>query len=338
VLRRRIKYNDQTLRATVVPIDSWRAVQLDARSLRFKPTFATFLLRLKITLVMSIIVGGLYLAYGQVPWADTLAEREPIPIPENFEAMQADAEAGLREMLTEEEWAAFQQERAAEQAAREASNAEFRQRANLIGRTLQGIFIGGMCLAGGFGILAPMSCLWNSLNVWIDATGRMRVRIWGMLWPKSSAWPMSAFGGIRVVCDEDVRWVKNAGQDHRGYVWRIVLHRPDTIPVLEFQADRQKRKPSFERFPKKVKEIVQALHSMTRLPVDPVPEIRDAGAMQHGLFSRKMRMHSSRPPVHEQWLHVTVRDENGNEKEYTSLEEMPPEIREAFERARRSQR
>ena len=340
-------------------IEQWRLARADANAIVCRPGLRTVGRRLAGTLVAAIIVGGLYYTVGGLhePRFRSSPQRQ-VRIDRDLRKLQSmtqEAEKGLRDMLSEDEWQQFQAQRDAERAQRQAVNDQQRCRLEQLTAGAQTVCYALMGIIGFLGVLAPVSCLWNRLTIYKNPRGDLAVSHWGFLFPSSKHWPVNAFREIAIDAQEVIvrtRYYRN----QEGWRYRIRLV-PAGTPAeaarfgltelgVEFRPYRQKQRPT-GRPPEPVARFLKALQAITGLPYGQ-PTVSEYSAIDRwsgryrtltpdGAPAARHTYHSldEMPPElrgqAEQTLHEAGIPADGasgsTRRVYRSLDEMPPDIR-----------
>ncbi|MCC6488381.1 MAG: hypothetical protein IT364_12865 [Candidatus Hydrogenedentes bacterium] len=220
-------------------------------------------------------------------------------------------------------------------------------------------------------ILPPLMSLIEQITVASDGRGNLAVTRRRCL-VHTHTCPLSDLGAMTITAAEKVVHAKH-GTRRLGYRWAVSIESPSSGTRFEFHPDHQKLTPvEGQRLPERVEMFAQGLARMTGLQI-PAPFIVDYQSLRPTLFGRRGEMvvrnqpvvtHTSRayamdeiPP--ELRGHVdallaqakvqpgvpvtktftrgsfTYRDPNGQEHTYTSVDEMPPDVRALFEKIRR---
>ena len=225
-------------------------------------------------------------------------------------------------------------------------------------------------LLGAVATLPPLMALIEQFTVENDGRGNLAVT-WRRFVTRTRACPVSDLGAMTITAGERVAQGRY-GTRGLGYRWIVSVESALTGLRFEFHPDHQKHTPINGRhLPERVETFVQGLSRMTGLQI-PAPVILDYQTLTpafiagQGVMSvrnkaevtthsysmdeipQELRGHvdallaqaksnpGAMPAIHT-FTHgtFTYRDPNGQEHTYTSLEEMPPDVRALFERIRR---
>ena len=317
----------------------WRQTHLDAHRIVLRPGLAVALRRIAWTALAALFTGFIYYGYSS-----STASPEPESLSPELENAQRRseeylpaAEYSLREMMTEEEYAEFQREGARKREAREAEGAAVKRRLSTL---LQVGYITLVAFFAVVGILPPLAVAWNRVSIEKDARNNLIVRSWYLV-PRIRAWPLDAFNCISITVQERIHHDRYGVPLDHGWYWVVGLTKKaePTIPIpgdigigsghdcpfftVWRQKDHLRTLPGNLALPPAVAGFVSALRDLTGLSVGP-PAILHASVERRGIFARPVTTYKTEPLVAR------------TSRTYTSLDEMPPEIREKFERMRRN--
>jgi len=212
-------------------------------------------------------------------------------------------------------------------------------------------------------ILAPLSCLWQ--NITIQRMGRQRLSIRRfMVIPREFSVPLHDILNITVIVSElhGRAYLRNRGMRWR---WRVLVL-GDGVGI-EFWSDSQHERPDEGQLSSRTAQFVQALQKV--IPVSYTgPQILDRRPMPRPNRTPRPTGNTLRIPVEEKVERktitkveeapkelrpvleemakeardkgvetvsrhrITIRDTKGNARTYNSPDEMPPKVREWYER------
>jgi len=272
---------DKFKRIPTYGISGWRNVRNDETGVTYRPGWGVLLNRLVGTLLASVLIAGLYGAYNELgapglrrtPQQNAEIQRQLREAQARLEEMKEDT----RKLMSEEEWRELETQMAADQARRQAKAHAQKRRIGQVQRVVQGGCLALMGVLAFFGILAPLSCLWGRVAVEKDVRGDLVVRKWGLLWPSSRSWPVTAFKGMNLVANE-VMVGRRGLRRSIGWRWRVRLvpadatNQPEQMRAalglteygVDFWVHQQKDQP-IGRPPAPVMDFVRALHRITGL-------------------------------------------------------------------------
>ena len=343
----------------------WALQPLRGDSISYRPGTSTLLRRLAFTLLVAVMIGGAYAYEERMHASSRLAKPSPELQRETrqIEKRLREDEARLRETMTDEQWAKYQHTLADTRAGREDRIEDAKKRSASFMRRAGQVSLIVFGLLAGFGILAPLSCLWQRIVVERDPRNNLVVRSLVLL-PKTTAFPIDGFRCATVLAQE-VRTSRRTGNRPVGWRWRVVLAN-DTGGV-EFWPDQQKHRPGPDTVSPRTAHFLQRLKLLTGLLCTKPQQVEwhsgRAGAYRTGrtlvttsepVVERHVYRSPDEMPSHlrrraEEMVtkarergissvtreQIMIRDSDGNAHTYNSVEEMPPDVRARYEEMRR---
>lgn len=304
----------------VFPFTTWGPARWDGHRVVCRPGLRGVLHRLPWLAVALTPMLILYFSFA--PLLEALDR--PLPAP-GASPRLAELQESLRGTMSEDEWDALMREHEADMARKREEVR--RENARIRGIIVQaGQVIGAVLLV--LGALPAVSCLWRHVTIARDVNGALTVTSRGIIMPSRKTWPKGAFTSMEVSAHEVWRHDRRFGRYfgrwmHEGWRWKVCLAGVGGSWV-EFWPYRQRAKPTGEALPGPVSALVQGLNALLGLSYGP-PAVYEADSSHRTPTGRRMTMTSSEPRV-------------VSSQTFSSLDEIPPELRERFgdaiERAR----
>ena len=306
----------------------WYVAEQDPARIVYRPGAQVFLNRLAWTVLAALVIAAAHSVPSAGRGAPEPRAAQKVAVVEALRQSAEDLQASLRQNMSDEQWTKFQAEldqrdarRTKELAADEARLHTFRA----IGQTVYWAVVG---FFGSVGVLAPLSCLWNRIVIEREPAGDLSVTTrW--LWPSRRAWPILDVGAISIAVWE-VTMAPIGRPWRRRTQWRWVVQptvggsaepeAPDR--AVAFMMCRQPTRPiEGSPPPEPVQVFAEWLSGATGLPTInlPLPQYRTDGT---GGSRRARRVTYTTEPVVQT-----------SERTYTSIDQLPPEIRAKAERA-----
>jgi len=360
-----------TRRVPVVYMLGWRQVSGGMNVASFRPGWGTLPYRL-IALAMGVVLMAMTHFMLQ-PLMTPAAGMDPIPEAFSWEEVER-ANAGVIEFLDAETRAELEAEFIERQEARVADHARYRAQSDTVRTTASVAYTGLMVLFGVLGLLPVVSLAWNRLSFWADAAGNLKIHRWGVFPKTHTIPLARLGGiRVSARQHIERRGAKYGSVPMpAGWRWRVRLDSNAGGVAAEFVLHHQKDRPlEGARPPEPVRRFMESLQRITGLQCAP-PVIEDDprfAADPPGVRGESVRVHRDSyttsislddpaaldelPPDirarveaamrgehagvevhHEQVYSITVHDAAGKVHHYNSPEEMPPDLRALYERAR----
>lgn len=290
----------------------WRLVRESPQQLVYRPGLRTVLPRAALALIMAVLIALLYAGYRELETRrGTLAQMAAQEHEQALELRETGEALGLSGQEVEQLLARHAQD-AAERREAQAARLE----------VAQSVLAGLMALLGVVGALPLLVCLWNRVRLEADGRGKLSISTW-VFWPRTRVLALHIYDQVHFGADEMVDRGRHGGIHSHYWRWFVQLL-PATSPAgpvtavpLTLYPHRQADRPGTQpRPPRRVVNLVEWLLTHKQMQVEGpfIHEERRGGA---GAFSTR---HST-PVI--------------SRRQYSSLEEMPPELRARFEAMRR---
>ena len=171
------------------------------------------------------------------------------------------------------------------------------------------LFLIGVLIA--LGALAPISCLWNCLR--IERTPRRDISIYrmGIVLPSWREWPAGTFQNIAPGAKEVLR----SSRYEKHFIWWFTVNLMPAMSgetKIEFRLVEETQGGQLY-FPKVVREVGAALSRLTGIPATGFDAKMPLGSMEHNQ------------------VHIVQSMPQKKKRVFTSLEEVPPELRARIE-------
>lgn len=306
-------------RYQLYPMIHWRVASASPGRAVFRPSTRTVSRRLMWTVTAGIIMVALYFFIGR-PLDRAAMGREPqavAPSPE-LQALAAELEDDLRERMSDAEWQAFEEERAAQQRTREADREEFTALRGMPITVARGSYLAIMGVLAATGLFGPISASWQRVVVARNARGELVIARRGLL-PQRHRWPGGVFQFIATRAEQQVRRERHGGYQPAGWRWQVALVPREGVETLaEFWVEYEsERSPGDTSVPDAVVTFVRTLKHLTGLPAREPVFVAFEG-VQRGLFRSNIKFlrRGSAPTVTK-----------STQATYGSLDEMPEHLR-----------
>lgn len=349
-------------------IRDWTLKEFEADRLVYRPSPRTLMRALGVTLIAAIIIGGLVGTFGippgsafeKEPGQNITQEEKDRRISDLNAAMEA-----MRKSMPETDSKLLDTGPETHSADRAAQRAAAQQKFELIGTIGAALYWLVFTIAAFFAIAAPLSMLWQKVTIDLDYNSDLRVKYFE-LWPSTRVFPVAEMNAMAILAEEIIHYSRrNHYTEFEGWRWSVTLMGQNDS--VTFQVDMEETLPTkLERMTQRVNTFIQSLHHMTGVEPSAPGLVRDR--LETNFFGRRKstkqvvrtqpRVQSQshtfqsldEVPDHmraqvEQLLQQSqqsgngmatqqvfhIRDANGIEQTYHSIEEMPPEIRAKFE-------
>lgn len=193
-----------------------------------------------------------------------------------------------------------------------------------------------IALTGLFGlgaVVAPLSCLWNVVRISVNPRGELEVFRWGLV-PRTRRWPLDAFSQMTIDAGEVYERSRYA-EVYRGWRWKVRLVEKAAPTgdrardfalsqmnwAIEFWVALEKGVPTVGEMPGRVREFVEGIRAMSGLAYGR-PDVQESTRGRRGLVRTQRSFEATEEPV--------------SRTTYTSLEEMPPDLRARVEELTKS--
>lgn len=349
----------------VYDIRTWRCVTATREELRFRPGLVTLLRRLFLAGLCAL---GIFMVEFTFRGAANTAPQTSLPAHgERRQEVSEDlarAFEAIRNSISEEEYQrllaeadAGHTQRLAEMTAARERSAHVERAFGLIRQPLLGVL-------ATVGIMAVLSCLWNRLSVARNARGELEIFSF-FLWPRTGYVSLAALHGIQIFAVERLGKKRPMSPPDHHWEWIVKLVSTDGSPAPQFHILRERRPPGMRGMgPAPVRELAQALHLMTDLPVSPPELINAQRAGGRGVvYDRSLNDLKVTPVRQETWnfsrneeipseiraqisgmtgnrtevlpggvtrsmrQEIVVTDEQGRSISYNSIDELPDDVR-----------
>ena len=362
------------IKLPVYQLVGWTVVDQRQYRLRLRPSRVVVVHRV-VRATLPLLLAGLfsftYFGLAEVvqsPSTPNLSEAQSAQmnardreVLESMRGSMTPAEFEQFELRVEQRMAERRAQRAAEQQAWE------REQDRRFAQLTLGFYILIAVLAA-WAVLPVVSLLWASVTLERDARNRFRVRELG-LWPRTKTWSIADLAPMAITTHETYSRRRYGGRRFLGWDWIVNVPSNGIIhggkPGPAFVCHRQKEAPTSLRedklqVPKPVQDFVKALHTLTGVGWNApqmVPWGESArvhtvrGPVERQLVSRVSGNLADAPPEVRARLQPLVdqyrsegktgdvfmiRADDGETRTYTSIDEMPPELRKQFEEMRRN--
>ncbi len=322
-------------RVPIYNVRTWRIRRADDHEIVLWPTLKTAAIRLQLTLLCAVLIVGLHFTLRSIS-ADAGLNTPPLTDAEIAEIARQEQALldSMRRDLGDEFMDSAERELKAGREARAAERAEAEQRRIEIDRWIQRAAFATYAFLAAAGTLWPLSCLWARVAIRRSASGGLSVNTRGFL-VKHRSFDPARFDRVRTYAMERIWFGRHGAIAGHAWDWFVQLAPPGLayMPVAmdaawatsreelppQFLVHRQRRQPGTkDRAPEPVRDFVKALRALTSLPADP-PQIIDA-RLSPGIFRR--RITRSMPA---DTIDLPITNET---RTYTSIDEMPKDIRE----------
>lgn len=177
---------------------------------------------------------------------------------------------------------------------------------------MQSLLLFLMGLLAATGIIIPASSLWNQLRIERTARSDISVFYMGIVLPSWKEWPAQSFRHII----PGIKEVLRSSRYEKHFVWWFSVNLMPAMPdgtMIEFRLIEETRSGQVY-FPKVIRQLGPALEQLT-------------GIQAQGFEDAKIPVSGGR---HER-VQITSHSPRTQKRVFTSLEDVPPELRARFE-------
>lgn len=214
-------------------------------------------------ILAAILLLPAYFGYQWAKGLDKPKEASPTVAKqrEEFQQRKAKIEAELKKMMSEEEWAEWQEKQKAKDAQRRKEQETRLRKVTKPVQTVVYILCGVAVIVA---IMGPLSCLWGRLAIRITPQRKIEIFERGTFFSTRRSWPIADFQEVQVAI-AGVQRGRTGSSVWAGWHWTVRLFGPQGDVELIPEVERQKTHSA--RLPQRVSELLEWLRHATGLPV-----------------------------------------------------------------------